>query len=457
MYTSQSLDAKTKHLWDECLDMISQEITPTQFKAFFEPICFESFDKKTQILILQIPNKAFAEYLEGAFAPILSRALGSKFGPSVKLQYRVQLQPAAKRKSVVDEDNDKEADVTPVASNLNTQYTFNTFVEGASNKLARSIGMSIAEHPRSTKFNPMFVYGPSGCGKTHLINAIGLCTCSLYPKKKVLYVGAREFHRQYVEAQIIKNNLPELILFYQQFDMLIVDDVQEWENTPKAAETFFHIFNHLFMNGKRIILAADRTPAQLKNMDDRMLTRFACGVLTELEKPNTQLCLDILKAKVRRDNLSIPDDVMLYIAENANGSVRELEGVINSLLAFSMVYNNDIDMELAEKIVSRIAKETSDSFNINELLDIVCDYFGVDVEDVLGKTRKREIVIARQVAMYLCQKVGKINTTQIGRLVGKRDHSTVNHSIKLVAAQIEKDKKFAKQIKEIIAKLKGKK
>ena len=303
----------------------------------------------------------------------------------------------------------------------------------------------------------MFVFGPSGCGKTHLINAVGNMVCSLYPKKKVLYVGAREFQRQFTDSVRTKET-NDFIHFYQQFDLLIVDDVQVWESSPKTSETFFHIFNHLFMNGHRIILAADRTPSELKNIDERMLTRFTCGILAELEKPNHKLCVDILNAKIRRDGLTIPDDVVEYIADTANGSVRDLEGVINSLLAHSIFMNGEVDMALAERVLSRLKKDTPKKYDVNQILDVVCSNFNVDVEDVLGKSRKREFVQARQISMYFLQNLAKVSINRIGRLIGNRDHSTVAHSIDKIVTQMQVDKNLMRNIKAIERNLKvGKK
>jgi len=454
----------TTVLWNNFLDIVRGMISEHQYISFFKPIAFESFDKKTMKLVIQVPNKIFAEYLEEHFAKVLRMALPMAFSGNVRLSYRIlnnaNEQPApvpddtkTKKKPVDDPD---VTDIPQIDSNLNPQYTFDSFVEGDSNKLARSIGLSIAEHPRSTKFNPLFIYGPSGCGKTHLINAIGMRMRALYPKKRVLYVSARQFQYQYTNS-VIENKTNEFILFYQQFDMLIVDDVQEWESSPRTSETFFHIFNHLFMNGRRIILAADRTPSELRNMDERMITRFSCGVIAELEKPNLQLCIDILHAKLRRDNIEIPNDVVKYIASHVNGSVRDLEGVINSLLAFSMVYSSDIDMPLAEKIVKRTFPQKQHKFDVNTIVDAVCAHFGVQVEDVLSKSRKKDIAQARQVAMYLSQKLAHAASTSIGRLIGGRDHSTVIHSVKQVEQRLTEDKAFERDLKAIEKTLKNKK
>lgn len=437
-------------MWEVCLEQIRQKVSPTQYTSFFAPITVSSYDKKELLLVLQVPSRNHAGYLENSFMPLLKEVIIPVFG-RVKLQYKVPAQPqGAANESSAEE---KEEPI-PIATNLYPEYTFARFVEGEANKLARSIGQAIAEHPRSTKFNPLFIYGPSGCGKTHLITAIGLEAVARYPKMKVLYVGAREFQRQFVDATI-ENKQPDFIRFYQQFNLLIVDDVQEWESSPKTSEAFFHIFNHLFMNGRRIILAADRTPAELKNMDQRMISRFLCGVLAELEKPNHQLCVDILNAKIRRDGLSIPNNVVEYIAHHANGSVRDLEGVINSLLAFSMMGTGEIDMSLAERVCKQVKPEKIGKYDINDILDGVSDHFNIPVDDIIGKSRKAEIANARQIAMYLSAKMAHAQTSRIGRFIGGRDHSTVKHSIDKVKAHIEEDKSFAREIKAIEKEIKA--
>lgn len=308
--------------------------------------------------------------------------------------------------------------------------------------------MSIAEHPNTMQFNPMFIYGPSGCGKTHLINAIGVKTTQIYPQKRVLYVSARLFQVQYTNA-VLQNAVNDFIAFYQTIDMLIVDDIQEWVSATKTQETFFHIFNHLFRNGKRIILASDRPPVDLKGMPDRLLTRFSCGLIAELEKPNTQLCIDILENKIRRDGLRIPRDVIQLISETANGSVRDLQGVINSLMAYSIVYNSEIDMRLAERVIKRAVKIDDHPLTIDDILDKVCSHYNVTPEQVNSKSRKRDYVLARQVSMYLAQKYTKMPASRIGKLVGNRDHSTVIHSCTQVEKRLVTDKMFSAEVSSI--------
>ncbi len=294
----------------------------------------------------------------------------------------------------------------------------------------------------------MFVFGPSGCGKTHLINAIGVRAKELYPQKRILYVSARLFQVQYTNA-VLKNSLNDFIRFYQTIDMLIVDDIQEWMSAAKTQDTFFHIFNHLFRNGKRIILACDRPPVDLKGMHERLLTRFACGLTAELEKPNEQLCMDILNRKIKHDGLNIPEEVVKYIAQTANGSVRDLEGVVNSLMAYSIVYNRDIDMTLAERVIKRAVKIDDRPLTVDEIVETVCEHFKVSTSAVGSRSRKREHVTARQVAMYLAQKHTKMPASRIGQLVGGRDHSTVIHSCSQIEKRISADSSFNDEMAEI--------
>ena len=328
------------------------------------------------------------------------------------------------------------------------QEAFNSFIEGDSNKLPRTVGLSIAEHPGKSTFNPFFLFGPSGCGKTHLINAIGLKCKEMYPHKRVLYVSARLFQVQFTDA-VRQNKVNDFIHFYQSIDVLIVDDIQEWATSPKTLDTFFHIFDHLFRLGKQIILASDRPPVDLDGVKDRLLTRFSCGLIAELEKPNVQLCIDILNAKCRRDGLKIPADVIQFIAETANGSVRDLEGVINSLLAYSIVYNTNIDMRLAERIIKRAVKVDNKPLTVDDILEKVCEHYNVSQQHVFSKSRKRDYVLVRQVSMYLAQKYTKMPASRIGQLIGGRDHSTVIHSCTTVEQRLKVDKAFSAEITSI--------
>ena len=462
------MNVSPNEAWDKTLTLIRENVSEQQYNTWFKPIVYESFEASTRTLLVQVPSPFVYEYLEENYIDLLSKVLRRTFCDQIRLKYRI----------VTDQEHhltqDVEAEQTDLSvktqlaktrinesptaldaaqpqqldPNLNPHQTFNNYIEGDSNKLPRSVGLSIAEHPRKTQFNPMFVYGPSGCGKTHLINAIGMRTKQLYAQKRVLYVSARLFQVQYTNA-VLQNSINDFINFYQTIDLLIVDDIQEWMTATKTQDTFFHIFNHLFRNGKRIILASDRPPVDLKGMNERLLTRFSCGLIAELEKPNVQLCIDILNSKIRKDGLQIPDDVVQFIAETANGSVRDLEGVINSLLAYSVVYNSTVDMRLAQRVIQRAVKIDDKPLTIDEILEKVCNHFNVSVSAVNGRSRKQDLVTARQVSMYLAQKYTKMPASRIGKLVGGRDHSTVIHSCSRIEQRLQVDSMFSNELMSI--------
>ena len=461
--------------WDRALALIRENVSEQQYNTWFKSIVFESFDDEQKALVLQVPSPFVYEYLEENYVDLLSKVLRRTFCEGVRLAYRVVTDKEHELSQVFVEDpTDTDikrqaktrANQTPTPldaavpqeldSQLNPHQTFNNYIEGDSNKLPRSVGLSIAEHPTKSQFNPMFIYGPSGCGKTHLINAIGVRIKQLYPQKRVLYVSARLFQVQFVDATR-QGSINDFIRFYQTIDVLIVDDIQEWITSPKTQHTFFHIFDHLFRNGKRIIMASDRPPVDLQGMPDRLLTRFACGLIAELEKPNEQLCIDILKSKIRRDGLQIPDDVVTFIAQSANGSVRDLEGVINSLMAYSVVYNCNVDMRLAQRIIKRAVKVDDRPLTMDDILETVCNHFNVSTASVHSKSRKRDIVVARQVSMYLAQKYTKMPSARIGKLVGGRDHSTVIHSCTQVEQRMKVDSVFQSDVQSIESSFKLKK
>ncbi len=461
------MENSPKALWDNCLHLIKENVTEQQYKTWFAPIVFEKYDADTRTLLVQVPSMYVYEYLEQYYVGLLSKVLIRFFGQSVQLTYRIVTDkdhgltqdveaesPANIEPAPATDRGNKAPDVLDgqLPQDLNPQLdvhkTFQCFIEGDSNKLPRTVGLAIAEHPGKSTFNPFFVFGPSGCGKTHLINAIGVRCKEMYPQKRVLYVSARLFQVQFTDA-VRRNTVNDFIRFYQSVDVLIVDDIQEWATATRTLDTFFHIFDHLFRLGKQIVLASDRPPVDLQGVKDRLLTRFACGLIAELEKPNVQLCIDILKAKCRRDGLKIPEDVIQFIAETANGSVRDLEGVINSLLAYSVVYNTNIDMRLAERIIKRAVKVDNRPLTVDDILETVCGHYGVAQQNVFSKSRKRDYVLVRQVSMYLAQKYTKMPASRIGQLIGGRDHSTVIHSCSTIEQRLKVDKAFSAELVSI--------
>ncbi len=456
-----------KALWDNCLRLIRQNVAEQTYRTWFEPIVFESYNDAEKTLLVQVPSPYIYEYLEQNYVRLMGWALAKSFNANVKLTYR--LVTDKEHRLTQDVESDPGADIegpqpsvrvnkapttldAVVPQDLNPQLdpkkNFDNFIEGDSNKLPRTVGLSIADHPGRSTFNPFFIFGPSGCGKTHLINAIGVQCKKTYPKKRVLYVSARLFQVQYTDA-VRQNTTNDFINFYQSLDVLIVDDIQEWATSPKTLDTFFYIFDHLFRLGKQIILASDRPPVDLDGVKDRLLTRFSCGLIAELEKPNLQLCIDILNSKCRRDGLKIPADVIQYIAQTANVSVRDLEGVVNQLLAFSIVYNSNIDMRLAERVIKRAVKVDNHPLTVDDILERVCQHYGISQQHVYSKSRKRELVQVRQVSMYLAQKFTKMPASRIGQLIGGRDHSTVLHSCQAIERRLKIDKAFVDELSSI--------
>ena len=336
---------------------------------------------------------------------------------------------------------------------LNPSFNFNSLIEGKSNKLARTAGLSISNDPGKTIFNPLFVYGKSGVGKTHLVNAIGVMTKQLHPEKRVLYVSANTFQIQYTDA--VRNNTQnDFLNFYQTIDVLLIDDIQEFSGKTGTQNTFFHIFNHLHQTGKQLVLTADRSPLEMVGIEQRLLTRFKWGLSAEIEKPDFELRKSILKSKIYRDGLEIPENVVDFIAENVVDNVRDLEGVLISLLAHSTLTNMPIDIILAERVISRIVSITPKVMSIEFIRDTVCDFFKLSVDAISTKSRKLEVVQARQIAMYLSKNLTKNSLSTIGNYIGQRDHATVLHACKKVMDLMDTDKHFKKNVEEIEERLK---
>lgn len=457
------MDSTPHTLWQKCLDIIRQTVPEQHFRAWFEPLELVSFEADE--LLLCVPNQFFCEYFDQHYAAYLMRAMNAVCGGRVRLNYKLKPAPVQNATNepllVVRNDagqnrkgNPQAAPkLAPVDPQLNPRYTFENFVEGASNKLARSVGISIAETPGKIAFNPFFLYGPSGVGKTHMVNAIGVRIRELYPEKRVLFVSAHVFKTQFTDS-VIHNTQNEFINFYQTIDVLIIDDIQEI-TTAKTQQSFFHIFNHLQQNNRQIIITCDRPPVLLEGMEERMLTRFKWGMTAEMEKPDTQLRRDILVSKIRKDGLVIPPEVVQYIAQHVESSVRELEGIINSIMAYSVVDNCEIDLQLTQRIVARAVNLEQKGLSVDDIISAVCNRYGVKAKELMSKSRKQAVVLPRQLAMYLIHKYTDMSYSQLGRLFGKRDHSTVLYACNQMAHRISVDKQFRREVEELEAALKS--
>ena len=456
--------------WKRCLELIRSRLNQQQFTTWFEPIRFKSYDFESKEVAIYVPSQFFYEYIEENYRQLIYLALYHVFGQETRLVYQV----AVIEDEVVREEGNRTALLREPTSNrmlnrapgvmhavvpasdfesyLNIEQTFDNFIEGLSNRLPRSVGQSVADYPARKTFNPLFIYGPSGCGKTHLVNAIGVRLRQKHPEKRVLYVSAHLFQVQYVDARI-NNKTNDFIHFYQSIDCLIVDDVQEFSGKEKTLEAFFHIFNHLHLNGRQIIMTCDRPPVELKDMEERMLTRFKWGMLAELEAPDVQLRHDILKRLVRKDGLDIPEDVIEYVAENLQDNVRELEGIVHSMLAWSVVHGSNIDLDFARKILKANTRHRRRTLTIEDIVETVCRHYKVTHEEVYGESRKAEFVLARQLAMYLSQKHTGDTAKHIGHVIGRRTHATVLHGISNIEKKMKENPTFRKEVREIEKKM----
>lgn len=454
-------------LWERCLVKIKDNVPESTFNTFFQSIRPVKFEEGA--LTLGVPSPFVYEYLEEHYLDLLRTVLYNEFGRGTRLMYLVltdkehgteqkwettDASTAVVQKSIPRDGNTAPScvlvpPVQDIDPRLNPKYNFENFIEGVSNKLSRTAAEAVAQNPAKTSFNPLFIYGPSGVGKTHLVNAIGTRIKELYPDKRVLYVSANLFQVQYTDS-VRKNTVNDFMKFYQSIDVLIIDDIQEFATLTKTQNTFFHIFNHLHQTGKQLIMTSDRSPVMLQGMEDRLLTRFKWGLIAEMEKPNVELRKQILWSKIYRDGLSFPDEVVNYIADNVDESVRDLEGVIISLMAHSTVYNREVDIEMAQRVVRKAVRVIeSQPIAVEDVIEHVCNHYGFEPKTIQAKTRKREIVRARQIAMFLAKKHTTASSAKIGKLIGNRDHATVLHACKLVSGQMEVDKVFRSELAEI--------
>ncbi|HBX50011.1 MAG: chromosomal replication initiation protein DnaA [Bacteroidetes bacterium RIFOXYA12_FULL_35_11] len=471
-------------IWGNCLQIIKDNVQTITFKTWFEPIVPLKIENK--VLTIQVPSLFFYEYLEEHYIDLLRKTLCKELGADTKLEYNVVMEnnpyfskqpytvkmpgsanikkelknkPVSIPLNVDDNPGIKNPFIIPglkkltVDPQLNPEYSFANFIEGECNRLARSAGYAVANSPGGTAFNPLLVYGGSGLGKTHLAQAIGIEVKEKLPEKTVLYVTAHNFQTQYTEASR-NNTRNDFIHFYQMIDVLIIDDVQEFAGKEKTQDIFFQIFNHLHQSGKQLILTSDKAPVEMQGLDQRLLSRFKWGLAADLQTPDYETRIQILKKKTYNDGIELPQDVTEYIASHITTNVRELEGALISLLAQSTLNKKEITLELAKQMIDKLVKNTKREISIDYIQKIVCDYFNLPMDIFTSKTRKREIVQARQIAMFFAKSLTKASLATIGSSIGGKDHATVLHACKTVNNLIDTDKTFRVYIDEIENKLK---
>ena len=466
-------------VWNKCLSFIKDNITAQAFKTWFEPI--KAVKLTDDALSVQVPSKFFYEWLQEHYVKILKVALTKELGETAKLVYIIKMEntygnkqpftekiPSSNRNHLRSQEVDvaiknknpmlKNPFIIPgirnvkIESQLNPNYSFENFLEGDSNRLARSAGMAVANKPGGTSFNPLLIFGGVGLGKTHLAHAIGVEIKDKYPEKTVLYISAEKFTQQYIES-VKKNNRNDFIHFYQIIDILIVDDIQLLSGKAGTQDVFFHIFNHLHQNGKQVILTSDKAPVDMIDIEQRLLSRFKWGLSAELNHPDYETRIAIIKNKLYRDGVQMPEDIVEFLANNIKTNIRELEGAIISLIAHSSFNKKEITIDLAKRIVDNYVKNTSREVSIDYIQKIVSEYFQMDVDTLQSKTRKRHIVQARQLAMFFAKKLTKASLASIGSQIGKRDHATVLHACKTVDNLSSTDKQFRKYVEDLNKKL----
>ncbi|WNW02069.1 chromosomal replication initiator protein DnaA [Tenacibaculum sp. HL-MS23] len=465
-------------VWNECLSFIKDNIKPQAYKTWFEPI------KPTKLageaLTIQVPSKFFYEWLEEHYIKLLRVALVRELGSEAKLIYDVRMEntyssnspqtvkipssnrnPLKPQKVTVPLESKRELKnpfIIPglqkvkIESQLNPNYNFNNFVEGDANRLARSAGMAVANKPGGTSFNPLLIYGGVGLGKTHLAHAIGVEIKDKYADKTVLYISSEKFTQQFIDS-VKSNTRNDFIHFYQMVDVLIIDDVQFLSGKTGTQDVFFHIFNHLHQNGKQVILTSDKAPVDMQDIEQRLLSRFKWGLSAELQAPDFETRVSILQNKLYRDGVEMPEEIVEYIAKNIKSNVRELEGVIISMIAQASFNRKEFTVELAKEIVDKFVKNTKKEVSIDYIQKVVSKYFDMDVATLQSKTRKRHIVQARQLAMFFAKRMTKSSLASIGSQIGKRDHATVLHACKTVDNLTETDKQFKKYVEDLTKKL----
>ncbi|TAK34050.1 MAG: chromosomal replication initiator protein DnaA [Saprospiraceae bacterium] len=465
-------------VWDNCLQTIRRNVNVQSFKTWFEPI--RPVRLENDALTIQVPNKFFYEWLEEHYVALLKMTIRKELGDLGQLEYQIltgkQKQRQQLNKNIeissqeqnssikgntpggVDAANIKNPFVIPgirklkVDPQLNPTYTFDSFIEGDCNRLARSAGFAVAKKPGGTAFNPLVIFGDVGLGKTHLAHAIGNEAAKLNNNKSVLYVSSEKFTGQIIES--IKNNaVNDFVTFYQMVDVLIVDDIQFLANKQKTQEIFFHIFNQLHQSGKQIILTSDRPPKDLDGMEERLISRFKWGLSADLQMPDFETRVAILEAKMNREGVDIPSDVVEFICYNIQNNIRELEGVLVSLIAQSSLNRREIDVDLAKEVIRNFVKQINKEITLEFIKNLVADFFNVPVDKLGGKTRKRQFVIARQLSMYLSKNLTDKSLKSIGEMFGGRDHSTVIYSIKTVQDLMETDLVFKDTVAELEKKI----
>lgn len=476
-------------VWNNCLRIIRDNVGEQSFQTWFAPIRPLRLADKT--LTIQVPSQFFYEWLEEHYVYLLRKAIDAEIGMDGQLEYSVIVDNGNQKNKPVsvnlpvshtigggtsnreftrkngNQSNQHKANhyegpfsfpsvnYPQIDSQLNNKYSFDTYIEGDCNRLARSAGYAVASSPGATSFNPLMIYGGVGLGKTHLVQAIGNEIKKKSDNKFILYVSSEKFTSQFIEA--LKNNdVQKFTNLYLQVEVLIIDDVQFLAGKEKTQEIFFHIFNHLHQSGKQIIMTSDCPPRDLHGLTERLISRFKWGLTADIQTPDYETRIAIIHRKMQNDGMQIPNDVIEYVAYNVDTNVREIEGILVSLIAHASLNRKDIDLELAKQVLKHIVIDSETEIGMDVIMKSTAKYFGITLEDLKSKSRKKEVVNARQMAMFLAKEHTQHSLKAIGYHFGGRDHATVIHAIRTVQGSM-KDHKVNNDIKEIRAQFRGKK
>lgn len=465
-------------IWENCLEVIKDNVSPQSFKTWFEPI--KPIKLQGNVLTIQVPSQFFYEWLEEHYITLLKKIVKKELGKEGRLEYSIIMEnsysskpytvkvptssarelknPTVSMPIDIGNGSIKNPFIIPglkkiaVESQLNPNYSFENFIEGDCNRLARSAGYAVSNKPGGTAFNPLLIYGGVGLGKTHLAHAIGIEIKRNFPGKTVLYVTSEKFTNQFIDA-VKNNNQNDFVHFYQMIDVLIIDDVQFFAGKDRTQDIFFHIFNHLHQTGKQLVLTSDKPPVEMQGIEQRLLSRFKWGLSADLQSPGLETRIAILEKKIYAEGISIPKDVVEYLAYSITTNIRELEGALISLIAQSSLNKKAITMDLAKAMIDKFVKNTAREVSIDYIQKVVCDYFDLPIELMKSKTRKREVVQARQIAMYFAKSLTKSSLATIGMHCGGKDHATVLHACRTVNNLIETDKRFKSYIDELEKKI----
>lgn len=462
-------------VWSRCLSIIRDNIPEASFKTWFQPV--KPVSLEGSVMTVEVPSDFVKDYIESNYLDLLSKALRREIGPSARLIYKIRITDGGFIREGQKQQRpytNREVSAPGVAQSytgnpylipglqrltidpgLNPIYRMESFVEGDCNRLARAAGMSIAASPGRNSFNPLFIYGGPGMGKTHLAQAIGISIKEKYPEKVVLYVNANTFLNQYMNAACAarqgnnSNQVADFLRYYQLVEVLILDDVQEFADKKGTQQAFFHIFNYLHQSGKQLILTSDRPPVELKGLEQRLLSRFKWGISAELLPPSYETRLEILRVKSTNEGVDIPEEVLSFIARKVKSNIRELEGILFSLIANATFNKRDITLALASDLVEKIVSDHKTEISVSRIQATVCNYFSITTDQFVSKTRKREIVQARQIAMYLSRNLTKTSLASIGAQLGGKDHATVLHACNTVCDLMDTDRGFRGYVNDI--------